>query len=123
MENKYTGKEEKEMNEMTKEFVDALNNDASIEENDLSNRRNIFRTIKGFFISLPIGLTIGAVFIFCIAIIVKITGWIFGLSALASVSKLLNDLLFVILSNKEAVLICFAVVIGGCMVFYKPTEK
>lgn len=85
--------------------------------------KNIFNTIKGFFISLPIGISIGAVFIFGIYIFSKIIGWIFNLNFFDGISKLLNDLLIVAISNKETVLICFAIVVIYLMVSYKPAKK
>ncbi|HAT73820.1 MAG: hypothetical protein US30_C0004G0080 [Candidatus Moranbacteria bacterium GW2011_GWF2_36_839] len=85
--------------------------------------KNIFDIIKGFLVSLPIGISVGAVFIFGIYIFSKIVGWIFNLNFFEGISKLLNDLLIVAISNKETVLICFAIIITYLMVSYSPTKK
>ncbi|MGW8184995.1 MAG: hypothetical protein ACWGHO_02695 [Candidatus Moraniibacteriota bacterium] len=85
--------------------------------------KNIFDIIKGFFISLPIGIAIGVVFILGIYIFSEIVGWMFNLSIFEGIFNLLNDLLIVAISNNETVLICFAVVITYLMVSYNPTKN
>lgn len=85
--------------------------------------QNIFDIIKGFFISLPIGISIAVIFIFGIYVFSEIVGWMFGLSFFEGIINLLNDLIIVAIYNKKTVLICFAMMIIYLMVSYNPTKK